>query len=129
MAYEQESSLINGQPNNTAASTPDSLQGGWTKATLSSSTDVDYFKVTTTSAALIKVDLTNLLLTDTNYWNLSLVDGNGDYVSSLTTTVTGTPLVSGSSNTGTTLAVTGLTSSSVPVGSRFTLATRWQPQQ
>lgn len=62
MAYEQESSLINGQPNNTAASTPDSLQGGWTKATLSSSTDVDYFKVTTTSAALIKVDLTNLLL-------------------------------------------------------------------
>ena len=123
MAYEQESSLINGQPNNTAASTPDSLQGGWTKATLSSSTDVDYFKVTTTSAALIKVDLTNLLLTDTNYWNLSLVDGNGDYVSSLTTTVTGTPLVSGSSNTGTTLAVTGLTSSSVPVGSRFTLAT------
>jgi Ca2+-binding RTX toxin-like protein len=121
MAYEQESPLINGAPNNTAASTQDTLQGGWTNATLSSSTDVDYFKVTTTSAALIKIDLSNLLLTDTNYWNLSLVDSNGDFVTSLTSTVSGTPVVDGS-NTGTTLAVSGLTSS-VAVGSRFTFAT------
>jgi len=121
MAYEQESSLINGASNN-STSTPDTLQGGWTIASLSSSTDVDYFKVTTTSAALIKLDLSSLLLSDTNYWSLSLLNGNGDYVTSLTSTVNGAPLVSGSTNTGNSLAVTGLTSA-VSAGSRFTFVT------
>jgi len=121
MAYEQESPLINGASNNTTA-TQDALGAGWMTASLSSSSDVDYFKLTTTSAALIKLELSNALLTATKYWNLALLDGNGDYVTSLTSTVSGSPTVDGSSNTGTTLAVTGLTSA-VPVGSRFTFAT------
>lgn len=120
MAYEQEHPLINGASNNTTA-TQDTLGSGWMTAALSSSSDVDYFKITTTSAALIKLELKNTLLTATNYWNVALLDSNGDYVGSLTSTVSGTPLVDGT-NTGTTLAVTGLTSA-VPVGSRFTFAT------
>ncbi|TSA10634.1 MAG: hypothetical protein D4R79_11165, partial [Comamonadaceae bacterium] len=121
MAYEQESPLINGASNNTTA-TQDSLGAGWMTASLSSSSDVDYFKITTTSAALIKIELNNSQLTATNYWNVALLNSSGDYVTSLTSTVSGSPTVDGSSNSGTTLAVTGLTSA-VPVGSRFTFAT------
>jgi hypothetical protein len=121
MAYEQEHPLINGASNNTAASTPDTLGGGWIFASLSSSTDVDYFKVSTVSAALIRLDLSNLLVTDTAYWNLSLLNSSGDYVTSVSSSVNGVPLVEGA-NTGTTLAVNGLTSA-VPVGSRFTFST------
>ena len=121
MAYEQEHPLINGASNNTAVSTPDTLGGGWIFASLSSSTDVDYFKVSTVSAALIRLDLSNLLVTDTAYWTLSLLNSSGDYVTSVSSSVNGVPLVEGT-NTGTTLAVNGLTSA-VPVGSRFTFAT------
>ena len=121
MAYEQEHPLINGASNNTAASTPDTLGGGWIFASLSSSTDVDYFKVSTVSAALIRLDLSNLLVTDTAYWTLSLLNSSGDYVTSVSSSVNGVPLVEGT-NTGTTLAVNGLTSA-VPVGSRFTFST------
>ena len=72
MAYEQEHPLVNGASNNTTA-TQDSLGGGWMSASLSSSADVDYFKLTTTSAALLKIELNNSLLTATNYWNLALL--------------------------------------------------------
>ena len=121
MAYEQEHPLINGASNNTTA-TQDSLGAGWVTASLSSSADVDYFKLTTTSAALLKIELNNAQITATNYWNLALFNGNGDYVTSLTSSVSGTPLVDGGANSGNTLAVTGL-SSAVPVGSRFTFVT------
>ena len=122
MAYEQEHPLIKGTSNNTTAATPDRLGSGWLTASLASSTDVDYFKIDTTSAALIKIDLSNLLVTDTKHWSLALLDGNGDYLRSLTSTVSGAPLVDGTSNTGTSLKVTGLTAD-VPVGSRFSFVT------
>jgi hypothetical protein len=120
MSYEQEHPLVNGASNNTT-STQDSLGGGWMSASLSSSADVDYFKVTTTSSALLKIELSNSQITATNYWSLALLNSSGDYVSSLTSSVSGAPTVDGT-NTGTTLAVTGLTSA-VPVGSRFTFVT------
>ena len=120
MAYEREYPLINGASNDTTA-TLDSLGFGWMLASLSSSADVDYFKVTTSGAALIKLELSNLLVTSTNYWNLALFDSNGDYVSRLTSSVSGVPVVSGS-NTGSTLLVSGLTSA-VSSGSRFSFAT------
>ena len=122
MAYEQEHPLIQGTSNDTTAATPDRLGSGWLTASLASSTDVDYFKIDTTSAALIKIDLSNLLITDTKHWSLALLDGNGDYLRSLTSTVSGAPLVDGASNTGTSLKVTGLTAD-VPVGSRFSFVT------
>ena len=122
MAYEQEHPLIQGTSNDTTAATPDRLGSGWLTASLASSADVDYFKIDTTSAALIKIDLSNLLVTDTKHWSLALLDGNGDYLRSLTSTVSGAPLVDGASNTGTSLKVTGLTAD-VPVGSRFSFVT------
>ena len=122
MAYEQEHPLIKGTSNDTTAVTPDRLGSGWLTASLASSADVDYFKIDTTSAALIKIDLINLLVTDTKHWSLALLDGNGDYLRSLTSTVSGAPLVDGASNTGTSLKVTGLTAD-VPVGSRFSFVT------
>ncbi|NBT55336.1 MAG: hypothetical protein EBT05_10805, partial [Betaproteobacteria bacterium] len=122
MAYEQEHPLIKGTSNDTTAATPDRLGSGWLTASLASSADVDYFKIDTTSAALIKIDLSNLLVTDTKHWSLALLDGNGDYLRSLTSTVSGAPLVDGASNTGTSLKVTGLTAD-VPVGSRFSFVT------
>ena len=122
MAYEQEYPLINGTSNDNASSTPDTLGSGWVTASLASSADVDYFKLVTTSAALIELDLSNLLVTDSKLWSVALLDGNGDYLSNLTSTVSGTPLVDGSSNSGTTLKVTGLTAD-VPAGSRFSFVT------
>ena len=126
MAYEQEYPLINGASNNTAASTPDELGSGWVTASLASSADVDYFKLVTTSAALIELDLSNLLVTDSKLWSVALLDSNGDYLSNLTSTVSGTPVVDGSSNSGTTLKVTGLAAgmtSDMLVGTRFSFVT------
>ena len=122
MAYEQEYPLINGTSNDSASATPDVLGAGWVTASLASSADVDYFKLVTTSAALIELDLSNLLVTDSKLWSVALIDGSGDYLRSLTSTVSGSPVVDGSSNTGTTLKVTGLTAD-VPVGSRFSFVT------
>ena len=78
MAYEQEHPLIKGTSNDTTAATPDRLGSGWLTASLASSTDVDYFKIDTTSAALIKIDLSNLLVTDTKHWSLALLDGKSE---------------------------------------------------
>ena len=121
MAYEQEHALRKGASNNTT-STPDTLEAGWTIASLSSSGDVDYFKINAASAGLIKLDFSNELVTATNHWNIALLNNSGDYTTTLATSVSGAPKVDGT-NTGTTLAITGLTSATVVAGSRFTFAT------
>ena len=121
MAYEEEDVRINGASNNTTT-TPDTLGAGWTIASLSSTGDVDYFKINAASAGLIKLDFSNELVTTTSHWNIALLNSAGDYITTLATSVSGTPLVDGT-NTGTTLAITGLTSSSIAAGSRFTFAT------
>ncbi len=121
MAYENENPLIQGASNDTSSGTPDVLSASPLTASLSSSTDVDYFKVTATSAGLIKLTLKSDIASS-NQWSLALLNNSGDYVTQLNRSVSGTPVVSGSDNTGTSLKVSGLTAS-VATGSRFTLAT------
>lgn len=123
MAYETEHALINGASNDTASAANLLTSGVTVIGSLASSSDTDYYKINAASAGLIQLTFSNSLLTSTNYWNVALLDSNGDYLSTLASSVTGAPVVSGSSNTGTSLAVTGLTSSSVPSGTRFTLST------
>ena len=122
MAYESESPLSTGAPNDTTDSANVVDSGVWNKAALSSSSDVDYFKINVGSAGLIKLDFSDALVTTTETWKVALLDASGDYLTQLSTTSVGTPVVSGSANTGTSLLVSGLTSA-VAIGSRFTLAT------
>ncbi len=122
MAYETESPLSSGRSNNTP-DTANSINSGVSiKGALSSSSDVDYFLISVDSAGLIRLDLTNALVTTSETWSLALLDSSGDFVTQLTTASLGAPVVSGSTNTGKSLLVTGLTSN-VPTGSRFTLST------
>ena len=122
MAYETESPLVKGASNDTVATANALSPGVLIKGALSSSSDVDYYLISADTAGLISLEFSNALVTDAETWNVSLVDANGDFVTKLTTSSLGTPVVSGGSNTGTSLVVTGLTSA-VPIGSRFTLST------
>lgn len=122
MAYESESPLSTGAPNNSTETANVMSSGVWNKAELSSSADVDYYKIIVGSAGLIKLDFSHSLVTTTETWKLALLDANGDYLTQLGTTSVGAPVVSGNSNTGTSLLVSGL-SSAVAIGSRFTFAT------
>ena len=122
MAYESESPLSTGLPNDTTDAANVIGSGVWNKASLSSSSDLDYFKINVSSAGLIKLDFSDALVTNTETWKVSLLDASGDYLTQLSTTSVGTPVVSGSANTGTSLLVSGLTSA-IAIGSRFTLAT------
>lgn len=122
MAYESESPLSTGTPNDSTDSANVIGSGVWNKAALSSSSDQDYFKINVGSAGLIKLDFSDALVTTTETWKVALLDASGDYLTQLGTTSVGTPVVSGSANTGTSLLVSGLTSA-IAIGSRFTLAT------
>ena len=122
MAYESESPLSTGAPNDNTDSANVVDSGVWNKAALSSSSDLDYFKINVGSAGLIKLDFSNALVTTTETWKVALLDANGDYLTQLSTASVGTPVVSGSTNSGTSLLVSGLTSA-IAIGSRFTLAT------
>lgn len=121
MAYENENPLIQGASNDTTSGTPDVLSASPLTASLATSTDVDYFKVTSTSAGLVKLTLKADIATS-NQWSVALLNSSGDYVTMLNRSVSGSPVVSGSDNSGTSLKVSGLTSA-VATGSRFTLAT------
>lgn len=122
MAYESESPLSTGAPNNSTDAANAVVSGVWNKASLSSSSDLDYFKINVAIAGLIKLDFSNTLVTSTETWKVALLDVNGDYLTQLGATSVGTPVVSGTANTGTTLVVSGLTAD-VGVGSRFTFST------
>ncbi len=122
MAYESESPLSTGAPNDNTDSANVIDSGVWNKAALASSSDLDYFKINVGSAGLIKLDFSNALVTSTKTWEVALLDANGDYLTQLSTASVGTPVVSGSTNSGTSLLVSGLTSA-IAIGSRFTLAT------
>lgn len=121
MAYETEHAIINGDANNTQT-TANLLSSGVTLVgALATSSDVDYFKITPASAGLLQLSFSNSLLTSTNHWEIALLDGNGDYLTTLASSVSSALTVSGSENTGTSLAVAG--NASVPANARFTLAT------
>lgn len=122
MAYEQESPLINGNSNNTRINADALTSGVKMVAALGSAGDVDFFQINTSGPALITLDFISPLLTTASHWQLRLLDANGDYLRTLASSVLGTPLVNGASQSGSALNVDGLTS--VPAaGSQFTLVT------
>lgn len=122
MAYETESALSSGRSNDTVLTANSLSSGVAIKGALSSSSDVDYYQFNVSSAGLIRLDFSNTLVSSSETWSLALLDSNGDFLTQLTTTALGAPAVYGTTNTGKTLQVSGLTTS-VPLGSRFTLAT------
>jgi VCBS repeat-containing protein len=122
MAYEQESPLYNGKSNNTVSSADGLTSGVKMVAALDSASDVDFFRINTSGPSLITLDFLSPLLTTSSHWQVRLLDANGDYLRMLASSVQGTPLVNGASESGTSLKVDGL--SSVPAaGSQFTLVT------
>ena len=123
MAYESEHSLSTGLSNNTVAQANLLNNGVTTIGSLSSSNDVDYYKIDTDGAALVTLSfLTSITLTS-SVWTISLLDFSGaDYLLSPIRTFTTSPLVDGANQASSTLDVKGL-STLPPVGSRFTLAT------
>jgi VCBS repeat-containing protein len=122
MAYEQESPLINGNSNNTRINADALTSGVKMVAALGSSGDVDFFQINTSGSSLITLDFLTPLLTTASHWQVRLLDINGDYLRTLASSVLGTPLVNGASQSGTALNVDGLTS--VPAAdSKFTWVT------
>ncbi len=122
MAYETESPLSTGVANNSTSSANTLSSGVQMVGALGSSSDVDYFKINTDGPALIKLDFLSDLLSATDHWQVRLLDGNGDYLRTLASSVSGTPAVNGSNQSSTSLAVDGL--GSLPaIGSRFTFVT------
>lgn len=123
MAYETESPLSTGEANNTTATANQLASGVRMTGALGSAGDLDYFAIITTDrASLISLDFSSNLLSSTNHWQIRLLDSNGDYLRTLATSVAGSPLVNGGSQSASSLAVDNL--ASLPAnGSRFTLVT------
>lgn len=121
MAYETEHPLINGASNDSVANANLIANRVTTLGNLSSSTDVDYFRIDVSGPSLVQIQFSNSLVTSTNHWSLALLDGEGDYLQTLTRSVSGDVTVDGNSQSGKVLNVTGVTSSTVPSNSRFTI--------
>ncbi|TLU55670.1 MAG: hypothetical protein FDX02_02770 [Chlorobium sp.] len=124
MAYETEHSLSTGVSNGTAAQANLLSDGVLTIGALGSASDVDYYKVVTTGPALINLSFATSITSSSTYWNIGLLDSAAlDYLVSPTRSLTGTPQISGASQSGTTLNVKGLSTTLPAAGSRFTIAT------
>ena len=123
MTYETESPLSTGEANNTTATANQLASGVRMTGALGSAGDLDYFAILATDrASLISLDFSSNLLSSTNHWQIRLLDSNGDYLRTLATSVAGSPLVNGGSQSASSLAVDNL--ASLPAsGSRFTLVT------
>lgn len=121
MAYESES-LVGGNssPNDVASVANLITAGDWVTGALSTSGDVDYFKFTA-AAGLLTLQFKSNLLSSTARWQADLLDANGDFLRTLTSSANGTLLAKqGTSNTQ--VIVSGL-SNALTAGSQFTLNT------
>ncbi|NBS09566.1 MAG: hypothetical protein EBT49_09090, partial [Betaproteobacteria bacterium] len=83
-----------------------------------SSGDVDYFKFTA-SAGLLTLQFKSTLLSNTARWRADLLDANGDFLRTLTSTASGTLLAKQGTNS-TQVVLSGL-SAALTSGSQFTL--------
>lgn len=120
MAYETEHPLINGASNDSPATANIVSNRVATVGSLSSSSDVDYFRIDVNGPSLLELQFSNALLTTTNHWWLALLDGEGDYLQTLARSVTGSVVVDGADQSENTLSVAGIASATVPANSRFT---------
>lgn len=119
MAYESESLVGgNGNPNNVASAANLINAGDWVTGALSSANDVDYFKFTA-SAGLLTLQFKSSLLSGTARWKADLLDANGDFLRTLTSSASGTLLAKQGTST-TQVIVSGLTAN-LTSGSQFTL--------
>jgi hypothetical protein len=119
MAYESESLIGgNGSPNDVASAANLISAGDWVTGALSSSGDVDYFKFTA-AAGLLTLQFKSSLLSNTARWRADLLDANGDFLRTLTSSASGT-LLAKQGTSDTQVIVSGL-SGALTSGSQFTL--------
>ena len=119
MAYESESLIGgNGSPNDVASAANLISVGDWVTGALSSSGDVDYFKFTA-AAGLLTLQFKSSLLSNTARWRADLLDANGDFLRTLSSSASGT-LLAKQGTSGTQVIVSGL-SGALTSGSQFTL--------
>ncbi len=120
MAYESESLIGSvGNGTNNAASSADLISAGdWVTGALSSSSDVDYFKFTA-AAGLLTLQFKSSLLSNTARWRADLLDANGDFLRTLSSSASGT-LLAKQGTSDTQVIVSGL-SGALTSGSQFTL--------
>lgn len=119
MAYESESLIGgNGSPNDVASAANLISTGDWVTGALSSSGDVDYFKFTA-AAGLLTLQFKSNLLSNTARWRADLLDANGDFLRTLSSSASGT-LLAKQGTSDTQVIVSGL-SGALTSGSQFTL--------
>jgi len=119
MAYESESLVGgNGNPNDVASAANFINAGDWVTGALSTAGDVDYFKFSAT-AGLLTLQFKSSLLSSTARWKADLLDANGDFLRTLTSSASGT-LLAKQGTSPTQVIVSGLTAS-LTAGSQFTL--------
>ena len=119
MAYESESLIGgNGSPNDVASAANLISVGDWVTGALSSSGDVDYFKFTA-AAGLLTLQFKSSMLSNTARWRADLLDANGDFLRTLSSSASGT-LLAKQGTSGTQVIVSGL-SGALTSGSQFTL--------
>ena len=123
MSYEIENPINESSRNNNTRANADRLVNGTAMiGNLGSATDLDYFVVTTDSAGLIKLDFSTELLSTLKYFKVRVLDANGDLLQTTAASVGGTPLVNGTSQSGTSLTIDGIENLPEP-GTLFHFAT------
>jgi len=119
MAYESESLLIGGDPNDDQSSANLVAIGDWMRGQLAAPDDVDYFKFTLSAPGLLTLsfDGTDPKRSATS-WKVDVLDANLDFVRTLVPTVPGNLTASVTADSRT-ITVSGLTTA-VKAGDRFT---------
>jgi hypothetical protein len=122
MAYESESLLVNGDPNDSKLSANLINVGDWLYGNLGSVDDVDYFKFTLDNPGLLKLNFTGADPTrSTTSWKVDLLDANLDFARTLATSAAGT-LTAAAGDSNKVITVSGLTVAA-KVGDKFTVVT------
>jgi hypothetical protein len=122
MAYESESLLVNGDPNDSKLSANLINVGDWLYGNLGSVDDVDYFKFTLDNPGLLKLNFTGADPTrSTTSWKVDLLDANLDFARTLATTAAGT-LTAAAGDSAKVITVSGLTVAA-KAGDKFTVVT------
>ena len=121
MAYESESLLVNGDPNDSKLSANLINVGDWLYGSLGSVDDVDYFKFTLDNPGLLKLNFTGADPTrSTASWKVDLLDANLDFARTIATSAAGT-LTAAKTDTKV-ITVSGLTVAA-KAGDKFTVVT------
>ncbi len=122
MAYESESLLVNGDPNDSKQSANLIDLGDWMYGSLASVDDVDYFKFTLETAGLLKLSFTGGEPTRiATSWKVDLLDANLDFAKTLVSSAAGN-LTASKADSNRSITVTGLTAAA-KAGDKFTLVT------